>query len=208
MFSKISRTSVVALCISVVAFAGGLQSERAAAVGFTTATPDAPVQAGHGSGAIERVDAADRLLIASEELASAACHLHAGVAADEARSRVLKKLELFPRTIEALEFGASDLGIHGAETRRKTLKQIHAMRTIWTEMETPLRTLTEQGIPDPQKAALKASNVELVNTAENLFTEISGEYANPFELLAVDLLLLNISGRQALLAQRVAKEAC
>lgn len=159
-------------------------------------------------GAAERLDAADRLRTLTQEVASAGCHLFNGISEAESRKLLEEtKLEII-RILNALEFGDPDMGIIGEEHRRKTIADIHKVRDLWGPMEKAVYTLLDT--PGDQTAikVVKSGSDTLYEVASHLFSELSGEYANPFELTQLDALLIDIAGRQSMLTQRIAKEAC
>lgn len=57
-------------------------------------------------------------------------------------------------------------------------------------------------------AFITAHNMELLARAKLLVSEISGQYSNPAEMIQADAMLIDISGRQRMLTQKMSKESC
>jgi hypothetical protein len=57
-------------------------------------------------------------------------------------------------------------------------------------------------------AAVATRHDALIEAAENLVTDVSGEYANPQELLAIDAMALNFLARQQMLLARMDRMVC
>ncbi|MCY4335154.1 MAG: type IV pili methyl-accepting chemotaxis transducer N-terminal domain-containing protein [Litoreibacter sp.] len=159
-------------------------------------------------GASERVAAAGLLRVLSQEAANAACHLGNGIAPQEAGALLTEVKAKFPLTLDALEFGNPTMNINGAESRRKTLEKISAVRAAWDDMKPAAFTLIDTPDDAAALAAVKAQNENLFNVAADLTNEIGGAYANPAELLQTDVLLLDFTSRQAMQTQRMGKLAC
>ena len=51
-------------------------------------------------------------------------------------------------------------------------------------------------------------NLSLLERAQVLSADISGQYANPFEITQANAMLINLAGRQRMLTQKMAKDAC
>ncbi|MEO1275797.1 MAG: type IV pili methyl-accepting chemotaxis transducer N-terminal domain-containing protein, partial [Pseudomonadota bacterium] len=51
-------------------------------------------------------------------------------------------------------------------------------------------------------------NLKLLELATTLASDITGQYSHPFELTQADALLITLAGRQRMLTQKMAKDAC
>ena len=56
--------------------------------------------------------------------------------------------------------------------------------------------------------SLAAQSVELLEIAKRLVTVITAEYSNPAALRQADAMVIDLAGRQRMLAQRLSKNAC
>lgn len=159
-------------------------------------------------GAAERLDAAERLRTLTQEVASVACHLYNGVAVEQSKALLTQSQAEIVRILDALEFGDTSLGIIGEEFRLKTIHEISAARDIWAPMDTAVEVLLSDFSNQDAVGVIKARNEEFFEISARLLAEIAGQYANPFELTQLDALLIDIAGRQSMLTQKIAKEAC
>jgi hypothetical protein len=110
--------------------------------------------------------------------------------------------------LDALEHGNAAYGIETAETRRKTLRKLHDVRAMWDGMRRSVNAMIDDGANAAALAEMALFEGILHETATQLLTEVSGQHSHPFELMQSDALLIDIVGRQALLAERIAHRAC
>jgi len=160
------------------------------------------------TGAANRIVAGDILRTLSQEIPAAVCHLHNNVDVAEARELLSYSIAKFDAVSLALLNGNESMGIIGGETRRKTVVELEALIETWE----PKRIAAMAVLEDPADAAaaeiVYASADEMLDKTYHLLSELEGEYANPVELLASDMMLLEVSGRMAAMTQRMAYEAC
>lgn len=155
-----------------------------------------------------RIEAGDALRTVSQEVPAAVCHLHNGIT-PELSARLLREgLDTFDLMANALLNGNSELGIIGGEEREKTIRLIEEIQTEWA----PLRAAGEDILQDPSNESavelIYAKSSFMLDKTYYLLSEIEGQYANPVELLYSDALLLEVSGRQSMLTQRLSYLAC
>jgi hypothetical protein len=159
-------------------------------------------------GAAERIEAADILRTLTQEVSSASCYLFSGVDMDESRRLMIEARDKFDKNFDALLNGNASMNIIGGETRRKTIAKLERIGDLWLPMSEAVTAL----VADPRDAAavkvIKTNNVPLFDLTDYLVSEISGEYSNPAELMQVDAIMLDIVGRQGMLTQKIAKNAC
>ncbi len=160
------------------------------------------------TGAAERIDAADRLRTLTQEIPSAACHYYNGVAPDESRRLLVEARDDFDKLLDALYFGNVGMNIIGEETNRKTLADLDKVKAIWADMRPAVETLLDSPQDDAAISVIKARNMELFDVSAHLLSELTGEYTNPAELLQVDAIMLDMTGRQSMMTQMMAKDAC
>ncbi|MEM7710891.1 MAG: type IV pili methyl-accepting chemotaxis transducer N-terminal domain-containing protein [Pseudomonadota bacterium] len=159
-------------------------------------------------GAAERLEAADRLRTLSHEVGAAACHLAGGVTPDVSRRLMIEAKLDFIRIIAALRHGDEGLRIRGVETDQGILADLAVLDAEWAITEEAVRSLMEDPSDGPALSTIKAESERLYETSNHLFSELNEEYTRPFDLLMVDALQLDIVGRQAMLTQKMSKEAC
>ncbi|MFK7754405.1 MAG: type IV pili methyl-accepting chemotaxis transducer N-terminal domain-containing protein [Sedimentitalea sp.] len=159
-------------------------------------------------GGSQRVEAAALLRVFSQEMAAAACHLQYEVDVDRSRKLLKETKAKFTYLLDALEFGSNNIGIVGAETRRKTLVMIHDLRTAWIPVKTAKVRLLDNPKDVDALKFIKAQNEPILAQASLLMSELASQYSNPFELLQADILLLDFAGRQATKTQKMSKIAC
>lgn len=159
-------------------------------------------------GAAERLEAADRLRTLSHEVASAACHLSGGVAPDTSRKLMVEAKLDFIRIAAALRHGDADWKIIGEETDRAILADLDVLDAEWAVTEGAVRRIMDDPQDGEALGIIKTESELLYETSDHLLSELNAEYSNPMDLLQVDAILMDIVGRQAMLTQKMAKEAC
>ncbi|MEM7488148.1 MAG: type IV pili methyl-accepting chemotaxis transducer N-terminal domain-containing protein [Pseudomonadota bacterium] len=159
-------------------------------------------------GAAERLEAADRLRTLSHEVGAAACHLAGGIDPEVSRKLMVEAKEDFIRIIAALRHGDEGLRIRGEEADPGILADLAVLDEEWAVTEDAVRRLMADPADGAALATIKAESERLYDTSNHLFSELNEEYTRPFDLLMVDALQLDIVGRQAMLTQKMSKEAC
>ncbi|KJZ21132.1 type IV pili methyl-accepting chemotaxis transducer N-terminal domain-containing protein [Loktanella sp. S4079] len=159
-------------------------------------------------GAANRVIAADLLRTLSQEIPAATCYLYYGVDVDEARELLETSISKFDKALLALLNGDESMGIIGAEPLPRVVREIEELMATWS----PIHDAAEAVLADPSNTdavtlIFDSADVMLDKTY-HLLSEIEAEYSNPVELLQSDMLLLEVSGRLAMMTQRMAYEAC
>ncbi len=160
------------------------------------------------TGTIERIESAEALRTYTQAVAAAACFLHNDVATERSAALMVNARAGFDRHLDALLNGNPDMGIIGGEERRKTIVKLEDIRDEWAIFAGSVDTLLAK--PDDKAAitSIKAGNMPLFEKTDILVSEIEGQYSNPAELIQADAILLEIVGRQAMLTQKIAKNAC
>ncbi len=159
-------------------------------------------------GAAERIESGEYLRTYSQEVAAAACFYHNGI--DTVRSvELLQEARAgFYLHLDALENGNADLGIIGHEERRKTIAKLDEIKTTWMKVDDAIAQLLADHSNKKAVAHIKDTDARLLRMTDLLVTSLQAEYANPVELLQVDVLMLEVAGRQSLMTQKIAKYAC
>ena len=179
-----------------------------AALGLACATPAVANNITTDVGSSERVNLSGQLGTLSERITAAACNLSAGIATTESQAVLQISTHHFTRINKALLEGNRGFGILGAETRPRTLQAIEDLNAKWEPLQ-EMANATEAASNDVASVgSLAAQSDPLQREAQVLVSEITGQYADPVALLHADALLLEIAGRQRMLANRVSKNVC
>jgi len=167
-----------------------------------------PASFAQDAGDVMRIESAEYLRTYTQEVAAAACYLYNGI--DEALSAELLREARsgFDVKLDALINGNEALGIVGAEQRRKTLVKLETLKAEWADMA----AATDALLADPKNSdavgVIKARNMDLFHMADILVSDIEAQYANPAIIVQADVIKLEIVGRQAMMTQKIAKDAC
>lgn len=179
-----------------------------AAIGLTFAMPALANGITEDVGSSERVNLSGQLGTLSERITAAACNLSAGIATTEAQAVLQISTHHFSRINKALLEGNRGFGILGAETRPRTLQAINDLNAKWEPLQ-EMANATQAASNDVSSVtSLAEQSNPLQKEAQILVSEITGQYADPVALLHADALLLEIAGRQRMLANRVSKNVC
>jgi len=178
------------------------------ALGLTCAAPALANGFTKDVGSGERVNLSGQLGTLSERITAAACNLSAGVATTESQAVLKISTNHFSRINQALLVGNRGFGILGEETRPRTLQAISDLNAKWEPLqEMANATLTSANDNAHVESIANQSN-PVQAEAKILLSEITGQYADPVALLHADALLLEIAGRQRMLANRMSKNVC
>jgi len=159
-------------------------------------------------GASQRIDLSGKLRMLSERIPALACNRQAGILPETTGPLLEQSITEFDMIIQALKFGNEDLGIIGAEERRKTIAAIDVVLDHWTSLHDKADDIAATG-GNIDEVIILAQNAEpMLAEAQLLVSEISGQYADPTELLQSDALVIDFAGRQRMLAQKMSKDVC
>lgn len=160
------------------------------------------------TGAAIRIEAGDALRTVSQEVPAAVCHLHNDVAPELSAKLLREGLDNFDLMVNALLNGDPNFGITGGEERPKMRRLIEDVKASWE----PLRIAGEQILANPSNEAavevFYANASDMLDQTYYLLSELEGQYTNPVELLYSDAMLLEVSGRQSMLSQRLSYLSC
>jgi hypothetical protein len=194
---KISCLAISAACVSSPAAASPSAIAPLLDVAFT-----------EDLGAADRIRAADRLSTLSQEISAATCFLHNDVAPDLNHELLSHSIAEFDLILDALANGSEELHIIGAETNRKTLAEIAAIKAEWQPLHAAAQTIVDDHANTPAMEVIYGQSEHLLETTSHLLSELEGEYSHPTQVLLTDVILIQFSGRQAMLTQKIAFEAC
>lgn len=159
-------------------------------------------------GASERVNFSGKLRMLSQRVAAASCNYHAGVDVDGSLAVLIGAQKEFKQITNGLEFGDAELNMNGEETRRKTIRAIHNLHQEWDVMSDAIDNVVNGTDVATNVEYINGHNMEVLSHAKVLVSEISGQYSDPFEMQQANALLVDYSGRQRMLTQKMSKESC
>jgi len=177
-----------------------------------TATPGhAEVTTGSATSvenAQERINFSDKLRMLSQRIPAAACHLNRGIALTAASALLEDATAEFERILTALEFGDEGLNILEPESRRKSLARIHELREKWEPFQDAAEAVIAGTATDAEIGYLLNENLPVLAAAQLVVEELVKQYSNPNAVTQASLMLIDISGRQRMLTQKMSKETC
>lgn len=160
------------------------------------------------TGNAERIESADRLRTYSQEVAAAACFYHNGIDPDLSYVLLQEARTGFDMHLSALMYGNAGLGIIGGEERRKTIVRLEEIEAYWGGMAQSVDALMVSAEDKVAVNVIKDQNLQLLEMTSILVSEVEGQYSDPADLMQLDVLTLEIAGRQAMMTQKIAKNAC
>ncbi len=169
---------------------------------------EARTAATYGDNAEERINYSGKLRMLSQRIPSAACHLSRGIDVDGSSKLLTAAPVEFEKILNALEFGDAELNIHAPEKRRKTLMRIHTLRAAWEPMKAAAGRISDGTGTEEDVNLVLTQNMAVLGAAVQLVPELVKQYSNPNAVPYADLLLIDISGRQRMLTQKMSKESC
>ena len=159
-------------------------------------------------------DGADRILLAgqlrtlTQQVAAASCAIVSGVDVDEAYNVMEQATTNFDRYIVALRDGDEAMQIHGPEQNARISKDIEHVQQEWLAIHGAVDAVLADRNDVDAAHEIDDHNMQLLELTTVLSTDVSGRYADPYEVSARDALLIEIAGRQLMLTQRMAKDSC
>jgi len=160
------------------------------------------------SGAKQRIDNSGKLRMLSQRTAAAACYFARGVD-PEASAEVLGAAAAeFDMILNALESGDPALNIPTAETDRRTLASLAAVRETWTPIKAAVDAILAGNATEAQFQHIYDQNTVLLEAANELVVNTVAAHSSPQSVLKSDSMLIDIAGRQRMLLQKVSKESC
>ncbi|MEM9425074.1 MAG: type IV pili methyl-accepting chemotaxis transducer N-terminal domain-containing protein [Pseudomonadota bacterium] len=159
-------------------------------------------------GASERVNYSGKLRMLSQRVVATGCNAVAGIDPEASGAAMRDAMNEFALIVDALEFGNSDLGINGAEKRRKTQARIQMLRDEWAPVAKTLEAIDGGDKSEAQLAVLAERSAPLLEMAKILVSDLSAQYSDPNAMLQMHAILVDISGRQRMLTQRMSKNVC
>lgn len=200
--SRLSAFAItVGLCFSMQAYAQEANAETAsgnnAMAGYV-----------EEDGGTQRINSAGRFRSLSQRIPAVACVLVYSEDAEAMAPMLTKAGKRFNRILNALRVGDDELGIYGKEEKRRVLVHLDELSALWEPIFKASENISAGTNVEESLQYISENNMALLQAAKLLVTEIEAEYANPVDITVSEALLINYSGRQRMLSQKVAKEAC
>ncbi|WP_106745327.1 type IV pili methyl-accepting chemotaxis transducer N-terminal domain-containing protein [Yoonia maritima] len=156
----------------------------------------------------DRIRVAGQLRTLTQQVAAASCALSSNIDTDEAHMILTRATEQFDRYIYALRDGDDALHILHPETLRRTLEDISHVYDEWLNMHGAVDAILADAHDTQSALAIDDQNMPLLELTTVLAADITGQYAHPYEITAADAMMIEIAGRQRMLTQKMAKDAC
>ena len=173
-----------------------------------TAQQSAKARYAQEIGASERVNFSGKLRMLSQRVVATSCTFAAGIEPQKTGHDMRAAKGEFTLIVDALENGNSHIGIHGAEKRRKTRAQIDLLKDKWMPVALNIDAVNTLPSEAANVATVADLSAPLLDSAKLLVSELSAQYSDPAAMLQADAMLIDISGRQRMLIQRMSKNAC
>lgn len=156
----------------------------------------------------DRMRLADRLTMLTQKVAASSCALTSDVAIEESHAHLEEAMHEVDIILSALRDGNEQLHILGPEKSRRTLHDIDVLEEEWQETHGAVEAVLREGHDVHSAHIIDDHNLSLLDKATVLSSDIVGQYAHPFEITQADAMLISIAGRQRMLTQKMAKDAC
>ncbi|WP_296432870.1 type IV pili methyl-accepting chemotaxis transducer N-terminal domain-containing protein [Yoonia sp.] len=160
------------------------------------------------TGGKARVNRSANLRSLTEAVASASCRINGGIGVDAAQIELGSSREDFDSIIDGLVNGNAALGMPGAEGSARTLNALSATATLWAPLDEAAKKLASGAGSAADAAVIDGGFMELFNQTEILAATVSGQYADPQQLLQSDATVLNFAVRQRALAYSMTRAMC
>lgn len=168
----------------------------------------ATAQATVEENAQERINFSGKLRMLSQRIPAATCHIQRGIAADAAANLLTGATAEFEAILTALEVGDPALNIQQPESRRKTLAAIATLRQLWEPLNVAAQSVIAGTATEADITYILTENLAVLGAAQRLVEELVKQYSNPNAVTRASLMLIDISGRQRMLTQKMSKESC
>lgn len=199
LLAGITKSMCFALAVSAVPTIGLLSATPASA----QSTPQSLYNGGKA-----RVNRSASLRSLTEAVAAASCRVDGGIDAEATREELSAFSDEFSAIIDGLVNGSAILGMPGAEERGRTLQALSDTSARWAPVNTAAERLSSGSGTDADAMAISDGYKDLFEETENLAALVSGQYADPQQLLQSDATVLNFAIRQRALAYRMARAMC
>jgi hypothetical protein len=159
-------------------------------------------------GASARVDYSGRLRLFSQRVAANSCEFAAEPEDAEHKELLIDAIAQYDRYLAALRDGDDSIGIFGPESSAKILRKMDGVVALWTPIKAAAEAIVKGESVEQNLAFVADHNMELLEAAAILASDINAAYSNPAEMTQANAMVIDIAGRQRMLTQKIAKEAC
>jgi hypothetical protein len=139
---------------------------------------------------------------------SAACHFARGIDVEGSAALLVGATAEFEKILLGLEFGDADLNIQQPETNRRTLVLIAELRSRWEPLKAAAEAVANGTATEADRNYVLNENIAVLQAAQLLVERLVQQYSNPNATTFAALVLVDISGRQRMLTQKMSKESC
>ncbi|MEL6683190.1 MAG: type IV pili methyl-accepting chemotaxis transducer N-terminal domain-containing protein [Pseudomonadota bacterium] len=159
-------------------------------------------------------DGADRILLAgklrtlTQQVAASSCAATSGVDVEEAHDVLVQATADFDRYVAALRDGDEGLHILGPEEDARIVRDLDHVLAEWSAIHGAVDKVIANGSDVESAHIIDDHNLKLLELATVLSSDIVGRYSHPYEMTSADAMMIEIAGRQLMLTQRMAKDAC
>ena len=200
---KASYSFVICLFFAIAAMA-----QTATAQTATSSTSTTNMNYEIESDAADRIVLASKLRTLTQQVAAASCAVTSDINVSEAHEVLEEATGEFDRYIVALRDGDQTLHILEPEKSGRILRDIEHLRTEWMAIHRAIDSVLVNEDDDDASHLIDDHNLKLLELTTILQSDISGRYANPYEMTAADAMMVDIAGRQLMLTQKMAKDSC
>lgn len=195
-------------CFKSIIFAAALATVTGTVAIAETTGSTAKVNFVQNADGEVRVNIAGKLRMLSQRIPAAACNLHAGISPVESRAALDAAVKEFDSILYALEFGDTEIGVLSSETSLRTQRMISDLGDIFTPLKSAIDADADPALSEATVRLLADRNMDVLDSAIQLVSRVSGQYLNPAALLQSDAMAIDIAGRQRMLTQKMSKEVC
>ncbi len=178
-------------------------------VATTVFVPPVVAQTPAANEAKLRVNLAGRQRMLSQRMVKSACFITMGVDVDGQKDVLKSSIETFEKTAKALQIGDESLGL-GLENNPAILVGLAKVDEDWTQFAPRLQDILDgKPVDATTLGEIDAAGLHLLEEMNDTVGVISSKYGAELpELPAVVGMTVNLAGRQRMLTQKAAKEAC
>ncbi|MDO6589001.1 MULTISPECIES: type IV pili methyl-accepting chemotaxis transducer N-terminal domain-containing protein [Rhodobacterales] len=156
----------------------------------------------------QRINFSGKLRMLSQRVPSAACHFSRGIDVEGSAALLVAATTEFEKILTGLEFGDADLSIQLPETNGQTLALIAELRTLWEPLRAAAEAVANDTATEAERNYVLNENLPVLRAAQLLVERLVQQYSNPNATTFAALVLVDISGRQRMLTQKMSKESC
>ncbi|MEL6681825.1 MAG: type IV pili methyl-accepting chemotaxis transducer N-terminal domain-containing protein, partial [Pseudomonadota bacterium] len=156
----------------------------------------------------QRINFSGKLRMLSQRIPAAACHLSEGIDVEGSTELLAAATAEFEKILTALELGDADLDIYQPERNARTLVDIGTLRSRWEPMRVAAEAVVNNRATAEEMDYIAQENLAVLAAAQRLVEQLVRQYSNPNAMTFASLMLIDISGRQRMLTQKMSKESC